>query len=311
MEERKLMIKDTKLKNALKELQTSTGLPLILDESKLSNPEQAFVQIRQLSGAYKEKYNADYFLQNLLHGKIPEFEIGKYASKLHIDTQKPRCLFLIEVHPSACDAATEILKNLFSSRRRQYIFAADSRTIAFLKTIREQEPPDDMERTARMIVDTLNMEAMTRVRVAYGGLFDRLFDLPEQYKINTLALQIGSLFYSEQTVLFSHRLGTGRLICGLPKPLCRSFLREIFGENPPGHFEEEILLTFQKFIRNNLNIAETARQLHVHRNTLIYRLEQLQKHTGLDIRRFEDAMTFQIAVMIINYLNAERKNSDE
>ena len=131
------------------------------------------------------------------------------------------------------------------------------------------------------------------------------------YKQTALALRVGKLFYSEQSVFPFNKLGIGRLLHELPEKLCEDFLFEIFGDITSEHLDKDTLAAIDKFFQNNLNIAETARQLHMHRNTLIYRLEQVEKRTGLDLRQFEDAMTFKIAIMILNYLQSERNVSHE
>lgn len=155
-------------------------------------------------------------------------------------------------------------------------------------------------------MDTLNTEALAHVHLSYSSVIETLADLPESFRETSLALKVGKLFYSEQTIFPYNELGIGRLIYQLPVTLCESFLKELFGEDIPESFDEDTTVTINRFFQNSLNIAETSRQLHMHRNTLIYRLEQIQKRTGLDLRLFEDAMTFKIATMVINYLHAER-----
>ena len=165
-----------------------------------------------------------------------------------------------------------------------------------------------MRQVARMIVDTLNMEALTQVHLSYSSVIETLAELSGAFKETSLALKVGKLFYPEQTIFPYNELGIGRLIYQLPVTLCENFLKEIFGEEVPETLDEETSVTISRFFQNNLNIAETSRQLHMHRNTLIYRLEQIQKRTGLDLRNFEDAMTFKIATMVMNYLHTERSS---
>ena len=153
-----------------------------------------------------------------------------------------------------------------------------------------------------MIVDMMNAEAMMNVRVAYGTIVQELKDVSKSYKEASLALDVGKIFYVEKKVNAYSNLGIGRLIYQLPVNLCRIFIDEIFGDADPAEFDEEILTTVNKFFENNLNVSETSRQLFVHRNTLVYRIEKLQKSTGLDVRTFDDALTFKIAMMVVNYM---------
>lgn len=293
------------LEKALQELRRITGITLELSAETPEQAEQALVQIRCLCTAYKEKYNKADFLQGLMTGGIPSYDIHDRASRLHINAEEKRVLFLLETR-SVDDMTSEILKNLFPSQTKTYLVPVSENMTAILRPLRSGETPDRIRGIARSIVDTLNTEALAHVHLAYSSAIDTLAELPEAFRETSLALKVGKLFFSEQTIFPYNELGIGRLIYQLPVSLCESFLKEIFGTDIPDMFDEETTATINRFFQNNLNIAETSRQLHMHRNTLIYRLEQIQKRTGLDLRLFEDAMTFKIATMVLNYLHAER-----
>ena len=159
---------------------------------------------------------------------------------------------------------------------------------------------------AKVIVDTLSMEAMVNVRVAYGTIVQELKEVSRSYKEADMALEVGRVFYGERGVLAYNELGIGRLVHQLPRSLCEMFLKEVLAGNATEMFDDEELITVYAFFDNNLNISETARKLFIHRNTLVYRLEKIQRKTGLDVRVFEDALTFKIAVMVekhLKYLN--------
>ena len=161
----------------------------------------------------------------------------------------------------------------------------------------------ELKHIAEMIVDMVNSEAMVNVRVSYGTIVHELKNVSRSFKEAKMALDVGRIFYAEKDVIAYHALGIGRLIYQLPESLCRIFIQEVFGSSTiPEEVDEEILATVQKFFENSLNISETSRQLFVHRNTLVYRIEKVQKATGLDMRVFEDALTFNIALMVVNYL---------
>lgn len=295
------------LEKALAELKRITGITMAVSADSPEEAAQALTQIRCLCTAYKEKYNKADFLQGLMTGGIPAYDIAERAARLHINPDERRILFLLETK-EIDETVTEILKSLFPSQTKTYLVPITGKSIAVLRPVRTGETKEDSRRIARMIVDTLNTEALVRIRLSYSFIFDSLTALPEAFRETSLALRVGRLFYSEQTIFPYNELGIGRLIYQLPASLCENFLKEIFGAEIPISFDEETLGTVNRFFQNNLNIAETSRQLHMHRNTLIYRLEQIEKHTGLDIRLFEDAMTFKIAIMVLNYLQAERNN---
>ena len=153
-----------------------------------------------------------------------------------------------------------------------------------------------------MLVDMLNTEAMTSAWVSYSNVADDIMELSDAYKEARTALEVGKIFYADKNVFGYNRLGIGRLIYQLPIPLCKMFIREIFDNKSPDDFDEETLVTIDKFFENSLNVSETSRQLYIHRNTLVYRLDKLQKSTGLDLRVFEDAITFKIALMVVRYM---------
>lgn len=295
------------LEKALAELKRVTGIELCVKADTPEQAEQALNQIRCLCTAYKEKYNRTAFLQGLLTDSIPSYDISGRAARLHISYEEKRVLFLLEVK-SSDDTLTEILKNLFPSQTKTHIIPVTDHILAILRPLHSSDSEDSIHNLAHTIVDTLNMEALAKVRVSYSSELDTLSELAHAFRETSLALKVGKLFYSEQTIFPHNKLGIGRLIYQLPADLCEKFLKEIFGEDIPGSFDEETASTINRFFQNNLNIAETSRQLHMHRNTLIYRLEQIEKKTGLDLRLFEDAMTFKIATMVMNYLHAERNH---
>lgn len=296
-----------KLKRALNELRRITGITLDVNLSAEDDIEAVLNQIHCLGAAYKEKYNKTDFLRSLLTGKLPVCDLSDRAARLHIQAEELRVLFLLETKTSYEETVLEILKNLFPSQSKTYLVPINAQSIAVIKPVKSEDiSAKDCTRSARMIVDTLNTEALAHVRVSFSSLIRTLSDLPGAYEETCLALKVGKLFFSEQTVFPYNELGVGRLIYQLPVRLCESFLREIFGNEIPHTFDEDTAVTINKFFQNNLNIAETSRQLHMHRNTLIYRLDQVEKRTGLDIRKFEDAMTYKIAMMVINYLQTER-----
>lgn len=293
------------LNKALLELKKITGISLEVSGAAPEQIEPALTQIHCLCTAYKEKYNRTDFLQGLMTGNIPHYEISDRASRLHIDPEEKRILFLIEgKHFDETSGA--ILKNLLSCRSKTYIVPLTETLLAVIRPLCQNETFEDMRHIAETIVDTLNTEALIRVRLSYSSVMNTLADIQKAFQETNLALKVGRLFYSEQNIFPYNELGIGRLIYRLPVSLCENFLSEIFGSPIPKTLDPELMATVNRFFLNNLNIAETARQLHMHRNTLIYRLEQIEKQTGLDLRLFDDAMTFKIAMMVINYLKGNK-----
>ena len=262
----------------------------------------AVSSIQNLIVAYKERFDRNNFFQNLLLDNLLLVDIYNRAQKLHIEVECPRIIYLIETKIEKDNSAMEMLKSLFSSQNGDYITAVDEKNIILIKALEREDDLDTIEKTADMIVDMMNSEAMMNVRVAYGTVVSELREVSKSYKEATMAMDVGKIFYAEKCVISYAKLGIGRLIYQLPVNLCKIFIEEIFGDNVPDDMDEETLTTINKFFENNLNVSETSRQLFIHRNTLVYRIEKLQKSTGLDIRVFDDALTFKIALMVVNYM---------
>lgn len=262
----------------------------------------AVCQIQNLLIAYKDRFDRTGFFQNLLLDNLLLVDIHNRASKLHIEVEKRRLVYLIETKTDKDGAAEELLKSMFVPQAGDFIVSIDERSIVLIKELDSKATKEDIEEVADTIVDMLNTEAMLKVRVAYGQPVNELKDVSKSYKEAKMALDVGNIFYDYKRVISYEMLGIGRLIYQLPQNLCKIFIKEIYGELKPEDIDEEILTTVNKFLENNLNVSETSRQLFIHRNTLVYRIEKLQKAIGLDMRVFEDALTFKIALMVIEYL---------
>lgn len=288
----------------------------IMDEGELayilaargSNDESYIIgkvavsQIQQLILAYKERLDRNHFFQNLLMDNLLLVDVYNRAKKLHIEAAVPRVVYIVETKTEKDNTAIELLRGLFSVQSGDFVTAVDENSVILIKSFGAKDGNANLEQIAQTIVDMMSTEAMMNVRVAYGTIVQELKDVSKSYKEAMMALEVGKIFYVEKKVNSYGSLGIGRLIYQLPVNLCKIFIDEIFGDNDPGNFDEEIVSTVNKFFENNLNVSETSRQLFVHRNTLVYRVEKMQKSTGLDVRTFDDALTFKIAMMVYNYM---------
>lgn len=268
----------------------------------------AVCQLQNLMVAYKERFDRSGFFQNLLLDNLLLVDIHNRATKLHIEAEKKRLVYLIETKMDKDNVAGELLKSMFVPQSGDYIVSIDEHSIVLIKELSDKADKEEIEEVAETIVDMLNTEALLNVRVAYGIPVNELKDVSKSYKEAKMALEVGNIFYDYKRVISYEMLGIGRLIYQLPQNLCRIFIKEIYGDISPDDIDEEILTTVNKFLENNLNVSETSRQLYIHRNTLVYRIEKLQKAIGLDMRIFDDALTFKIALMVIEYLKYLEKN---
>ena len=262
----------------------------------------AAFQIQNLLVAYKERFDKDNFIKNLLLDNLLLVDIYNRAKKLHIETDVRRIVFIIETKHEKDNSALETVRTLFATKTKDFITAVDEKNIIIVKEVKQNESYKELEQTAYVVLDTLNTEAMSKVHIAYGTIVNSIKEVSRSYKEAKMALDVGKIFYSDRNVVAYSNLGIGRLIYQLPIPLCKMFIKEIFGGKSPDDFDEETLSTINKFFENSLNVSETSRQLFIHRNTLVYRLDKIQKSTGLDLRIFEDAITFKIALMVVKYM---------
>ena len=263
----------------------------------------AVAEIQNLIVAYKERFDKSNFIQNLILDNLLLVDVYNRAKKLHIPVEAKRVVILVEIRNEKDQDAIEILKNMFISRSNDFITAIDEKNIIIVRNLEESDDYESIEAIARMIVDMLNSEAMAKARVSYGNIIHEIKDVSRSYKEAKMALDVGKIFYVEKNIVGYNNLGIGRLIYQLPMPLCEMFMKEVFGGKLPESLDDETLNTINKFFDNNLNISETSRQLFLHRNTLVYRLEKIQKSTGLDIRVFDVALTFKMALMGSSYLD--------
>lgn len=266
----------------------------------------AVCQIRNMVSAYREQFDRNSFMQNVVLGNMLVVDMYNKAKKLHIEAAQ-RVVFIIEVSGKKDGVVMETVKNLFASTTRDFVTEVDEKSVILVKDVRDIDTEEELLELAKMLVDNLQTEAMVKVRAGFGNRVDLLQDIARSYQEAKMALEVGNIFYAENNTVSYSKLGIGRLIYQLPSSLCEMFLKEVFGEKIPDIFDEETTTTIYKFFENNLNISETARQLYVHRNTLVYRLERIEKVLGLDIRTFEDAMLFKIALMVISHMNYQKR----
>lgn len=266
----------------------------------------AVSEIQNLVVAYKERFDKNDFIQNLLLDNLLLVDIYNNAKKLYIDIDTRRVVFLIETKLEKDTSAMETVRNIYGNNENDFITAVDDKNLVMVKSLEDDENEKDLQKIAQTLLDTLNAEAMSSVHISYGGVVNTIKDVSKSFKEAKMALEVGKIFYADKMVISYSELGIGRLIYQLPVPLCRTFLSEVFRDGQLDEIDDETLSTINAFFDNSLNISETSRKLFVHRNTLVYRIEKLYRSTGLDIRVFEDALIFKIALMVKGYLEYKR-----
>ena len=253
---------------------------------------------------YDEKYDRNNFIKNIVLDNILPGDVYIKARELHFNAEVSRVAMLIKIVSPTEVSAYSVVQNLFPDKQKDFIFTVSETDIVLIKEITPDISPKDLDHLAKSIVDTLSSEFYIRALVGIGTSVTGLKELARSYKEAQIALEVGKVFDTEKNIISYDNLGIARLIYQLPTTLCDMFLREVFKKGSIESLDQETLFTIQKFFENNLNVSETSRKLFVHRNTLVYRLEKIKKLTGLDLREFDHAFIFKVALMVQKYLKA-------
>lgn len=261
------------------------------------------VSLNSIKQYYDEKYDRGNFIKNVILDNILPGDIYLKSHELHFDSDVSRVCMLIKITDKNDVSAYEVLQNLFPDKNKDFIININETDIALVKEIKPNIDSHDIDKLAGSIVDTLSSEFYTHCMVGTGTVVDSIKDLARSFKEAQVALEVGKVFDTETTIVSYNNLGIARLIYQLPTTLCDMFLKEVFKRGSIDSLDHETLFTIQRFFENNLNVSETSRKLFVHRNTLVYRLEKIKKITGLDLREFEDAIVFKVALMVKKYLS--------
>lgn len=265
----------------------------------------AAVALNAAKNYYEEKHDKGSFIKNIISDNILISDIYMRAKELHVDAEVARGVFVVRPVDDRLDTVpVDVVQGLFPDRQNDFVLSVGEHDVALIHQMGEDATAKDMEEVALRIEEALRADGESRVFVGIGTLALHLRDLAKSYKEAQIAIEVGKVFDTERYVINYENLGIGRLIYQLPTTLCEMFLQEVFKKNPIDALDQETLFTIYKFFENNLNVSETARKLFVHRNTLVYRLEKIKKLTGLDLREFDDAITFKVALMVKKYLTS-------
>ena len=263
------------------------------------------ISLYNIKQYYDEKYDRNNFIKNVVLDNVLPGDIVIKARELHFSAEVNRVVLLIRIVSANEVSAYDVIQNLFPDKNKDFVININETDIALVKELRGGNEIKDLEKLARSIVDSLHTEHYINVLIGIGTIVTGIKDLPRSFKESQIALEVGKVFDTEKTIVTYENLGIARLIYQLPTTLCEMFLREIFKKGSIVGLDHETLFTIQKFFENNLNVSETSRKLFVHRNTLVYRLEKIKKLTGLDLREFDDAIVFKVALMVKKYLDAK------
>ncbi len=263
------------------------------------------VSLGNIKSLYDEKYDKGSFIKNIILDNILPSDIYIKSKELHFNTEELRIVFLIKFFGKTDMMPFEMLQNMFPDKSKDYVISVSEHDIVLVKELKPGTDSREIEKMAVNIADTLSTEFYTKVAIGISTVVDNIKDLAKAYQEAQVALEVGKVFETEKNIISYENLGIGRLIYQLPTTLCEMFLQEVFKKGSLESLDRETLMTIQCFFENNLNVSETSRKLFVHRNTLVYRLEKIRKLTGLDLREFEHAITFKVALVVKKYLNSK------
>ena len=274
------------------------------DEFSRSLCQVAYIALNDAKCFYEEKHDRGTFVKNIIMDNILPGDIYIRAKELHFATDAPRAVFLIRQLGHSDVATVDVLGNMYTDKMQDFVLSINENDIAVVKQISGSTTTAELEKMAAAMEDTLKNELRIKTVIGIGTIADHLRELADSYKEAQTAIDVGKVFETEKSIINYERLGIGRLIYQLPTTLCEIFLSEVFKKNSIDSLDQETLFTINKFFENNLNVSETSRKLFVHRNTLVYRLEKIKKLTGLDLRQFDHAIVFKVALMVRKYLTS-------
>ncbi|MBR4206364.1 MAG: helix-turn-helix domain-containing protein [Clostridia bacterium] len=263
------------------------------------------VSLSNIKNLYDEKYDKNSFIKNIILDNILPSDIYIKSKELRFNAEESRVVFLIKFHSKSDVLSFDMVQNIFPDKNKDYVIATGEQDIVLVKEVKPNTDIKEIEKIAKQIADTLNSEFYVKVSIGIGTVVDNIKDLARSYKEAQVAFEVGKVFDTEKNIISYENLGIGRLIYQLPTTLCEMFLQEVFKNGSLDSLDRETLMTIQCFFENNLNVSETSRKLFVHRNTLVYRLEKIRKLTGLDLREFDHAITFKVALMVKRYLTTK------
>ena len=264
----------------------------------------AYVALNDAKNYYEDKHDRGTFVKNIIMDNILPGDIYIRAKELHFSTDTPRAVFLVRQVGHGDVATVDVLGGMFPDKLQDFVLSINETDIAVVKQITPSTTQEDVEKIAQNMEETLKNELFIKTVIGIGTVAEHLRNLADSYKEAQTAIEVGKVFDTEKSIMHYENLGIGRLIYQLPTTLCEIFLSEVFKKNSIDSLDQETLFTINKFFENNLNVSETSRKLFVHRNTLVYRLEKIKKLTGLDLREFDHAIIFKVALMVRKYLSS-------
>ena len=263
------------------------------------------ISLGNIKSLYDEKYDKGSFIKNIILDNILPSDIYIKSNELHLSGEQNRVVIVLKFQNQTNITPFEIISEITKDDGHQYVINISEYDVVIVREADKNAEIEVVEEYAQSLLEKCAEEYGAKVLIGISTMVEGLKDLAKAYKEARISIEVGKVFDIEKPIMSYESLGIGRLIYQLPITLCEIFLSEVFKKGAVETLDHETLMTVQAFFENNLNVSETSRKLFVHRNTLVYRLEKIRKLTGLDLREFENAVTFKVALMVKKYLTSK------
>lgn len=238
------------------------------------------------------------FYQELFVGELHEYAAQRTAAMLQLDmTRQGRILYLQLNETAQYESARELLCSVLESKDGQNICVPMGK--GAFAIVYDIEKEDDAKEFSFAIVQSIQEELTCEALVGMGDVFSELKEIKASYQHARTALQAGKQLLGGQVFYAYEGLGIARAIWEMTPIQCEQFLAEALTPEAERELQnKEMLESIDVFFQCNLNISVAARELYVHRNTLVYRIEKFNKASGYNLSDFRDAALVQFVLMV-------------
>lgn len=269
----------------------------------------AAVSMGEAKTGFEEKHCKASFVKSIISDNILPGDVYIRAKELHFNSEAPRAVLLVRQEGEVDKSVIEHIQTIVPDCQRDFVISMNERDTAIVKELLYDENMEKLYALAAEIEETLREKYSINTITGISGTANHLRELADRYKQSQMAIDVGRIFEDSSKIIKYDNLGIGRLIYQLPVTMCEMFLAEVFKKKQIDSLNDDTIYTINKFFENNLNVSETSRKLYVHRNTLVYRLEKIMKLTGLDLRKFDHAIVFKVAMLVHQYLESQKKQN--
>jgi carbohydrate diacid regulator len=249
--------------------------------------------------------NREQSLRQMLRGDVEGAEFESLAAEHNIPIHMNRCVLYFYFQDMEVEAAIRVMMDAMDSEH-DIVTEVGHHAVAMLKAVDEDADFAELEEYANAFESSFLTETGATVFIGISDPRKELAAIPEAFAEARSAINVGRVYHANKRVFVYRNLLLERFLNEVSPELGASYNAMIFNRKTARLFNDEMIHTIETFFDNSLNLSETARKLYIHRNTLVYRLEKVQRAIGLDLRNFDDAVTFKM-MMLLGKNNGNRK----